>query len=50
MVTVYFETDGYAEQVATFMDEETYMACFPILEKLAKENGFTKVTESITTE
>lgn len=47
-VKVYFETEGYAELVAIFDSSETYNACLPALEKLAKKNGFTKVTESIS--
>jgi hypothetical protein len=48
MVTVYFESEvgGYAEVVATFKDEETYMACLPTLEKLAKR-GRMFVTETV---
>jgi hypothetical protein len=46
-VKVYFETEGYAELVAIFDSSETYNACVPALEKLAKKNGFTKVTESL---
>lgn len=48
MVKVYFEMDGsYAELVAIFDDEDTYMACLPALEKLRKKHGFDLVTESI---
>jgi len=48
-VRVYFETEGggYAEQVATFQDEETYMLCLPALEKQAKEQRMI-VTESMS--
>ena len=46
MINVYFETDGYAEEVAKFEHEDLYIACLPTLEKKAKESGFTKVTES----
>jgi hypothetical protein len=49
IIKVYFEMDGYAEHVATFDSEETYLACFTALEALAKKNGFTKVTESLET-
>lgn len=49
MVKVYFESDNgiYAEPVAIFADEETYLACLPALEALAKKNNFDSVTESI---
>jgi hypothetical protein len=52
MVKVYFELDNgkYAELVAIFDDEETYDACLPALEKLAKKNNFDLVTESIDEE
>jgi hypothetical protein len=46
MITVYFETNGYSEVVATFTDEETYMACLPALEKLAKRARMT-ISESV---
>lgn len=38
MIKVYFESKQYAELIAIFADEETYIACVPALEKLAKEN------------
>jgi hypothetical protein len=49
-VTVFFEppSKAWAEQVATFEDEDVYMACLPMLEALAEQRGCT-VTESITT-
>lgn len=50
MVKVYFETDGYAELVAIFKDEQTYDACFEALEREAKENNFPYVTESVDEE
>ena len=48
-ITVYFETDKnkYAEKVATFYSEDTYIKCLPQLRELAKTGGFVKVTESI---
>ncbi|HHT9135836.1 MAG TPA: hypothetical protein ACFYEK_01185 [Candidatus Wunengus sp. YC60] len=51
MIKVYFETERpkYAEQVAIFDDEETYHACLPALEKLAKKHNFDLVTESVET-
>ena len=50
MVKVYFETDSYCELVAIFDSEQTYNACYESLEKLAKDNGFTYVTESVEDE
>ena len=46
MIRVYFETKGSAEQVATFESESHYIACLPALKKLAKQEGWTHVTES----
>lgn len=50
MVKVYFETKGYAELVAIFADESTYMVCLPALESQALEQGFASVTESVIEE
>ena len=48
MVKVFFEIQGkYAELIAFFSDEETYEACSPALEELAKAQGFNLVTESV---
>lgn len=47
MVRVFFERKGYAELVAVFMDEYTYKDCVPALERLCKDMGFDKLTESI---
>jgi hypothetical protein len=47
MITVYFETDGYAEVVATFATEQLYLACLPVLEQLASKARMT-VTESVS--
>lgn len=45
-ITVYFEYKSiYAEKVATFSSEELYHACLPALEKIAKKNNFTYVSE-----
>lgn len=41
------EKPVYAEMVAFFDVEETYLACVPALEALAKKHGFDKVTESL---
>lgn len=47
MITVYFEYKNiYAEKVATFETEELYHACLPMLEKAAKKNNFTDISES----
>ena len=47
MITVYFEYKHiYSEKIATFESEELYHACLPILEKMAKKNNFTDVSES----
>jgi hypothetical protein len=47
MVRVFFERGGHAELVAVFMDEYTYKDCVPALERLCKDMGFDKLTESI---
>jgi hypothetical protein len=47
MVRVFFERSGYTELVAVFMDEYTYKDCVPALERLCKDMGFDKLTESI---
>jgi len=47
MITVYFEyKNSYSEKIATFETEELYHACLPMLEKMAKKNNFTYVSES----
>jgi len=46
MLRVYFESDGYSEQVATFQSEDLYISMLPYLLKLAKAQGFDRVTES----
>lgn len=48
-VTVFFETTKplYAELIASFECEETYLACLPALEKQAQKKGFDLVTESL---
>jgi len=47
MVRVFFERGGHAELVAVFIDEYTYNDCVPALERLCKDMGFDKMTESI---
>lgn len=46
MVKVYFESNGYADLVAVFSDENVYQICLPSLEKLAKSYNMI-VTESL---
>ena len=46
LIEVYFETNSTSELIATFNDEEIYMACVPVLEKLAKERRMI-LTETI---
>lgn len=50
-IKVYFETinNSYAEEVATFTDEEYFDACYPILEKIAEKHGYI-LTESFIEE
>ena len=50
MIRVYFEMKGSAEQVATFESESHYIACLPTLKELAKQEGWTDVTESVDEE
>ena len=45
-IKVYFENKTYSEQVAEFIDDETYMDCLPSLDKLAKTMNMI-VTESV---
>ena len=47
MIRVYFETDSVSEQVATFEDESHYIACLPVLEELARQERWERVTESV---
>ncbi len=47
MIRVYFERGYASEEVAMFHDEETYLACIPTLKKLAKEQNWERVTESV---
>ena len=46
MIRVYFETDSVSEQVATFESENHYIACLPVLEELARQEKWARVTES----
>ena len=46
MIRVYFETDSVSEQVATFEGESHYIACLPVLEELARQEKWARVTES----
>lgn len=47
MIRVFFETGGYSELAAVFIDERLYIDCLPQLERMAKDMGFDRVTESI---
>ena len=49
MVKAYMESGRHAQLVAIFDDEDTYTACKPILEKLAKDANMF-VTESVECE
>jgi hypothetical protein len=46
MIKVYFESKYHAEEVATFTDEEVYIAGLPSLKKYAKKHGMI-VTETV---
>jgi hypothetical protein len=48
MITVYFEkfNKAWSMKVATFEDEDTYLACLPALEVIAAAKGCI-VTESM---
>ena len=47
MVRVYFEKGKHADLIAVFMDEYTYKDCVPALERLCKDLGYDRMTESI---
>jgi hypothetical protein len=47
MVKVYFETNAHANLVATFENEAIYSKVVNRLEKVAKQLGYDKVTESV---
>ena len=49
VIRVYFETPNgsYADEVATFTDEEYFDGCYPVLEKIAEKQGYV-VTESFS--
>ena len=51
-IKVYFETinNSYAEEIATFTDEEYFDACYPILEKIAEKQGYILTESFIFTE
>lgn len=46
MIKVYIEVGGHAECVANVVDEWTYMALLPCLEKMANDQGGI-LTESV---
>jgi hypothetical protein len=45
-IVVYFENGRASEVIAQFASEELYMACLPVLEELAGNDGYI-VTESM---
>lgn len=47
MITVYFENDTVSTKVATFESEEDYNVLVSVLEVMAKEAGYSRVTESV---
>ena len=47
MIRVYFERGYASEEGAKFHDEETYMACLPSLQELARKQKWERVTENI---
>ena len=51
MIRVYIESKNgsWAEEIATFKDEEHYEVCYPELEKLAEKQGYM-ITESVVEE
>ena len=50
MLRVYFESKQGAVEIGTFKSEEMYMKMLPLLEQIAKEDGYEKVSESIESE
>ena len=50
-IRVYIESKNgsWAEEIATFKDEEFFNVCYPYLEKLAKRDNLI-LTESMTEE
>ena len=50
-IKVYIESKNgsWAEEIATFKDEEHYEVCYPELEKLAEKQGYM-ITESVVEE
>lgn len=49
MIKVYFESSSHADMVATFANEDLYIACLTALVNKANEAGMI-VTESIEVE
>lgn len=47
MVVVYFESSVHAEEVATFVSEELYVLCLPILEAKAESMGMIVTEECV---
>ena len=46
MIRVYFSDNKTMELVAKFVSEDHYIACLPTLKELAKQEGWTDVTET----
>jgi len=49
MIKVFFESNTHAELIAVFENEDIYLSCVPVFEKLAQERGVF-LTESIEEE
>ena len=49
VIRVYFETPNHssAHEVATFTEEKYFDACYPLLEKIAEQEGYI-MTESFS--
>mgnify|MGYP003121662284 CR=1 FL=1 len=47
MIKVYFERGYASEEVAMFYDNETYIACLPSLNELARKQKWERVTERV---
>ena len=47
MIRVYFNDNNTSELVAKFISEHHYIALLPALEKLAKQEGWKWVAESV---
>ncbi len=45
-IRVFVEKRLLAKHIATFTDEEAYIACVPAIEAYARAHGWDRVTES----